>query len=148
MTYRAALLQRWGAIFAALAAGQACAPEYTDQDPSPVVAEALEEWMDVVGVLRPNLVIDVRWQPGRVQGDAVCWRDGSAAITLYQGSFEADGFEDIVRHVMRHELAHVHLTCSDADHSKVKWDLMYPSWTPENLFTLPDRDKCRERWVR
>ncbi len=108
----------------------------------------LEEWQDLTGVLRPDLSIGVEYRPGHVQGQAQCWGLGKATITLFRGSFEAEGFARIVRHTMLHELAHVHLTCSDADHTDNPADLLYPYWTLDNLDALPNRDAVRERWFR
>lgn len=126
----------------------ACSPEKTDEDPGPVAWATLEEWQDLTGVLRPGLSISVEYRPGHIQGEAQCWAGNRATIRIFQGSFEADGFERIVRHTMLHELAHAHLRCSNADHTDDPSSLMYPYWTLENLDALPDRDAVRERWIR
>lgn len=107
----------------------------------------IQEWWDLVGVLRP-LEFGVVYAPGHTQGVARCWGLERATITLYRGSFEAEHFERIVRHTMLHELAHIHMLCSDVDHSDDPADLMYPHWNLENLDALPNRDAIRERWYR
>ncbi len=114
---------------------------------------ALTEWDETVGVLRPDLTISVRQgEPGEghFQGSSTCPKSG-AVITLYQGTFWADEFSADVRHVVLHELVHVHKGCGDVDHVSNRRSLMYFEVLVENLRASPDPadvDVIRQAWIR
>lgn len=131
-----------------------CAPAYSDAVPTGRAFETLTEWDATVGVLRPGLTVAIRdgaTSTGEFrQGQALC-SDGRATITLYRGTFERDAFDAEVRHVMLHELVHVHLHCNDSDHSADPAALMYRETLDANLYAgiaQSDVDLIREAWIR
>lgn len=131
-----------------------CAPAYSDADPTGRAFETLTEWDATVGVLRPGLTVAIRdgaTSTGEFrQGQALC-ADGRATITLYRGTFERDAFDAEVRHVMLHELVHVHLHCNDSDHSADPSALMYRESSDANVdadVAPADVALIREAWIR
>jgi len=142
-------------VLLALLALAGCAPEYSNADPLPRAFEALEEWDNTVGVVRPGLTIAVREgspnSDGKEfrQGEAKC-EGATATITLFRGTFEASEFDAEVRHVMLHELVHAH-KCQFGAHSTDPAALMYPEVNDENLgASVSDADATwiREAWIR
>jgi hypothetical protein len=98
-------------------------------DPSRIEREAIADtiayWDRVVGWRKPfSLILDpsvaTQIEPGRSYQYSLGSCLGESVVRVYMVAIaeHAPGeYYDCLRRVLTHEMAHIHLTCSDADHT-------------------------------
>lgn len=114
-------MRRRGALALSLEMLTACSGPSMDDDVNAAIADTLAYWDAEVGYRAPvdiNKNNTVGYSQGHLILGATWWP--CAAITLYVRAIERFDRDDVyscTRRVLTHELGHVHLACSDEDHS-------------------------------